>query len=113
MSPIGPMGLISEVPSQKRRPAGRTRAASPSPRRGMKTASLTPPAFFTMSKQQLDALISSMFQAVDGVSDLLFVVNRPPQIEVYGKLRSVEVDPRFAMLTPSATEQIAVTLMNG
>lgn len=66
-----------------------------------------------MSKQQLDALISSMIQAGDGVSDLLFVVNRPPQIEVYGKLRQVEVDPRFAMLTPSTTEQIAVTLMNG
>ncbi|MHA3770326.1 type IV pilus twitching motility protein PilT [Verrucomicrobiota bacterium sgz303538] len=66
-----------------------------------------------MSKQQLDALISSMVQAADGVSDLLFVVNRPPQIEVFGKLRSVPVDPRYAMLTPTMTEQIAVTIMNG
>jgi twitching motility protein PilT len=66
-----------------------------------------------MSKQQLDALISTMIQAADGVSDLLFVVGRPPQIEVYGKLRPVEVDVRYPILTPSQTEQIAVTIMSG
>jgi twitching motility protein PilT len=66
-----------------------------------------------MSKQQLDALISTMVQTADGISDLLFVVNRPPQIEVYGKLRPVEVDPRYPLLTPAQTEQIAVTIMNG
>lgn len=66
-----------------------------------------------MSKQQLDSLISTMIQAADGVSDLLFVVNRPPQIEVYGKLRPVEVDVRYPNLTPTQTEQIAATLMNG
>lgn len=66
-----------------------------------------------MSKQQLDALISSMVQAADGVSDLLFVVGRPPQIEVYGKLRPMETDPMNPLLTPMQTEQIAVTLMSG
>lgn len=66
-----------------------------------------------MSKPQLDALITTMAQTAEGVSDLLFVVGRPPQVEIYGKLRPVEVDPQNPLLTPAQTEQIAVALMSG
>jgi len=66
-----------------------------------------------MSKPELDATIATMLQAAEGVSDLLFVVGRPPQIEVYGKLRPIEVNPSNPILTPVQTEQIAITLMGG
>ncbi len=56
----------------------------------------------------LDALISTMSRTAEGVSDLLFVVGRPPQVEVYGKLKPVEVQP---VLTPAQTEEIAKVLM--
>ena len=66
-----------------------------------------------MARQQLDALISTMVQSAEGISDLLFVVGRPPQVEVYGKLRPVEVDSLSPILTAEQTEQIAVTLLSG
>lgn len=66
-----------------------------------------------MAKQQVDQLISTMVQIADGVSDLLFVVGRPPQVEIYGKLKAVDVDPTRALLTAEQTEQIAVTLLAG
>lgn len=66
-----------------------------------------------MSKQELDTRITTMIQATEGVSDLLFVVGKPPQIEVYGKLRAVESDSVHPVLTPEQTEQIAVTVLNG
>ena len=66
-----------------------------------------------MAKQQVDALISTMVQSAEGISDLLFIVGRPPQVEIYGKLRGVEFDPTQPILTPEQTEQIAVTLLAG
>lgn len=66
-----------------------------------------------MARQQLDALISAMIQSAEGISDLLFVVNRPPQVEIYGKLRPVEMDSLHPYLTPEQTEQIAVAIMAG
>ena len=66
-----------------------------------------------MSKPELDAMITTMLQAVEGVSDLLFVVGRPPQVEVYGKLRPIEIDPVNPVLTPVQTEQVAITLIGG
>ncbi len=66
-----------------------------------------------MSKPHLDAIITTLLNTAEGVSDLLFVVGRPPQIEVYGKLRPVEVEGVSPILTPTDTEQIAVTLIGG
>lgn len=66
-----------------------------------------------MPKQQIDALITRMVQQADGVSDLLFVVGRPPQVEIYGKLKAVDQDMPNPILTAEQTEQIAVTLMEG
>jgi twitching motility protein PilT len=66
-----------------------------------------------MSKPDLDAMITKLLQTGEGVSDLLFVVGRPPQIEVYGKLRPVEIDPVNPILSPENTEQIAITLIGG
>src|SRR5258708_31977854 len=68
---------------------------------------------YCMARQQLDALISAMVQSAEGISDLLFIVGRPPQVEVYGKLRAVETESLSPILTPEQTEQIAVTILSG
>ncbi len=61
----------------------------------------------------LDQIIASMVNAAEGVSDLLFVVGRPPQIEVYGKLRGVEIDGLCPALAPAHVEAVAMKLMQG
>ncbi len=59
----------------------------------------------------LDETITSMVQAAEGVSDLLFVVGRPPQIEVYGKLKGVDIEGLTPVLTPAHVEAIALKMM--
>src|SRR5207249_11733800 len=71
------------------------------------------PDLIRMARQQFDALISTMVQSAEGISDLLFVVGRPPQVEVYGKLRTVETGSVSPILTPEQTEEIAVTILSG
>jgi twitching motility protein PilT len=59
----------------------------------------------------LNEVITAMVGAADGVSDLLFVVGRPPQIEVYGKLKGVDIDGLNPVLTPPHVKAIAETMM--
>ncbi len=61
----------------------------------------------------LDAVITTMVNTTEGVSDLLFVVGRPPQIEVYGKLRGVDVEGLYPTLQGPHVEAIALKLMGG
>lgn len=61
----------------------------------------------------LDKILSAMLQTYDGISDLNFSVGHPMQVEDYGELRPVFVDPPIEALTPYQTEQIALTLMQG
>ena len=60
----------------------------------------------------LDNIIATMVNAAEGVSDLLFVVGRPPQIEVYGKLRGVDVEGLMPTLQPAHVEAIALKMMS-
>ncbi len=53
-----------------------------------------------------DALLSAMLATADAVSDCLFVVGRPPQVEVYGRLRAVDV-PELGILEPAHIQAIA------
>jgi twitching motility protein PilT len=66
-----------------------------------------------MLKEDVDSLLSSMIESFEGVSDLFFVVGRPPQVEAYGKLKPYPDDSPAAMLTPNKVEEMAVFLMNG
>src|ERR1700716_1313125 len=61
----------------------------------------------------LDRILSAMLQTYDGISDLNFSVGHPLQVEDYGELKPVFVDPPIEALTPFQTEQIALTLMQG
>ena len=61
----------------------------------------------------LDKILSAMLQTYDGISDLNFSVGHPLQVEDFGELKPVFVDPPIEALTPYQTEQIALTLMQG
>src|ERR1700710_2828615 len=66
-----------------------------------------------MRLPDLDRILSAMLKTYDGISDLNFSVGHPMQVEDYGELKPVFVDPPIEALTPYQTEQIALTLMQG
>ncbi len=59
----------------------------------------------------LDLILTTMLQSADAISDCLFVVGRPPQVEVFGKLRSVQIPTFGPTLQPEETEAIALKLL--
>jgi twitching motility protein PilT len=61
----------------------------------------------------LDKILSAMLKTYDGISDLNFSVGHPLQVEDFGELKQVYVDPPIEALTPYQTEQIALTIMQG
>src|SRR5712691_2838965 len=61
----------------------------------------------------LDRILSAMLKTYSGISDLNFSVGHPLQVEDFGELKPVYVDPPIEALTPYQTEQIALTLMQG
>src|SRR5216684_4234981 len=66
-----------------------------------------------MRAPDLDRILSAMLKTYDGISDLNFSVGHPLQVEDYGELKPVFVDPPIDALTPFQTEQIALTLIQG
>ena len=66
-----------------------------------------------MRLPELDKILSAMLKTYEGISDLNFSVGHPLQVEDYGELKPVFVDPPIEALTPYQTEQIALTLMQG
>ena len=54
-----------------------------------------------------------MLKTYSGISDLNFSIGHPLQVEDFGELKPVFVDPPIEALTPYQTEQIALTLMQG
>jgi twitching motility protein PilT len=61
----------------------------------------------------LDKILSAMLKTYDGISDLNFSVGHPLQVEDFGELKPVSVDPSIEALTAYQTEQIALALMQG
>jgi twitching motility protein PilT len=66
-----------------------------------------------MRTPDLDKILSAMLKTYDGISDLNFSVGHPLQVEDFGELKQVYVDPPIDALTPYQTEQIALTIMQG
>src|SRR5881398_1373039 len=66
-----------------------------------------------MRVPDLDKVLSAMLKTYTGISDLNFSVGHPMQVEDFGELKAVYVDPPIDALTPYQTEQIALTLMQG
>ncbi len=65
-----------------------------------------------MRKQEIDYVLSSMLDSHKGVSDLNFTVGKPLQVEAYGELMPVKLEPNITQLTPYQTELIAMNLIN-
>ncbi len=65
-----------------------------------------------MRSVELDAILGAMLQSYDGISDLNFSVGRPLQVEAFGQLKPIAVDPPIDSLTPYQTENIALNIMS-
>ena len=64
-----------------------------------------------MRRPELDNILSSMLDSQPEVSDLLFTAGRPPQVEAYGELKPVILNPPIANLTPFQIETIALNIL--
>src|SRR5882762_8512190 len=61
----------------------------------------------------LDKILSAMLKTYSGISDLNFSTGHPLQVENFGELKQVYIDPPIEALTPYQTEEIALTLIQG
>ncbi len=64
-----------------------------------------------MRRTELDQILTTMLASQPEVSDLLFTVGRPPQVEAYGELKPVVLDPPIEELTPFQIENIALNII--
>ena len=64
-----------------------------------------------MRRPELDQILTTMLDSQPEVSDLLFVQGRPPQVEAYGELKPVVLDPPIPNLTPFQVETIAMNII--
>lgn len=64
-----------------------------------------------MRRPELDHILSTMLDSQPEVSDLLFTVDKPLQVESLGELKPVACEPAIEKLTPFQTEMIALNLM--
>ncbi len=53
-----------------------------------------------------------MLESHEGVSDLNFTVGKPLQVEAYGELLPVDMEPKIKKLTPYQTEVLALSLIS-
>jgi twitching motility protein PilT len=66
-----------------------------------------------MRRNELDYILGAMLDFRANVSDLIFTVDKPPQIEAEGVLLPVPLDPPLEALTAFQTEMIALNLIGG
>jgi len=64
-----------------------------------------------MRRPELDYLLTTMLNSQPEVSDLLFTVDKPLQVESFGELKPVTCEPTIEKLTPFQTEMVALNLM--
>jgi twitching motility protein PilT len=64
-----------------------------------------------MRRAELDQIMTTMLASQPEVSDLLFTTDRPPQVESYGELKPVVLDPPIPKLTPFQIETIAMNMI--
>ena len=64
-----------------------------------------------MRRPELDQILITMLASQQEVSDLNFTVARPPQVEAYGELKPVVMEPPIEKLTPFQIETIALNII--
>ena len=65
-----------------------------------------------ITTNELDRLLTSMIQSSEGISDLLFVAGKPPQVEVHGALESPAFEWPESVLTGERVESLARAIIN-
>ncbi len=66
-----------------------------------------------MERATLDALISSMLESQDDVSDLIFIQGKPPLVENHGLLHNFTIDTPDSLLTGELIANIATLIIEG
>ena len=66
----------------------------------------------TTSTEELDRLLAALIQSADGISDLLFVAGKPPQVEVHGRLKPFALPPPESVFTSDRIEALAGAIIN-
>ena len=64
-----------------------------------------------MRRPELDYILSAMLDSQPEVSDLLFTVDKPLQVESFGELKPVTLETNIEKLTPFQTEMVALNLV--
>ena len=65
-----------------------------------------------ISTEELDRLLAALIQSADGISDLLFVAGKPPQVEVHGRLKPFALEPPESVFTSARIEGLAGAIIN-
>src|SRR5450432_1787759 len=66
-----------------------------------------------MDKQIIDDLLSAMISSQEGISDLLFTVDRAPLVEAYGALEEFPVKTPEPVFRRQEIEQLSNHIING
>src|ERR1035437_879176 len=64
-----------------------------------------------MRRPELDYVLATMLDSQPEVSDLLFTVDKPLQVESFGELKPVVCEPPIQKLTPFQAEMVALNLI--
>ena len=64
-----------------------------------------------MRRPELDTILAAMLETHPGISDVLFSVGRPFQVEAFGELKDADVAPHVRSLTRFQTEKIALNII--
>jgi twitching motility protein PilT len=64
-----------------------------------------------MRRPELDSVLTTMLDSQPEVSDLLFTVDKPPQVESFGELKPVLLEPAVEKLSPFQTEMVALNII--
>ena len=65
-----------------------------------------------ITTNELDRLLTAMIQSAEGISDLLFIAGKPPQVEVLGALESLAFEWPESVLTGERIESLARAILN-
>src|SRR5262245_59161226 len=66
-----------------------------------------------MRRHELEYILGRMLDHHEEVSDLNFTADKPPQVESFGQLVPIELEPPIERLTPFQTEMLALNLVGG
>ncbi len=64
-----------------------------------------------MRKPELDIILTSMLEAYNGISDVVFSVGRPLQVEAFGELKAINIHSDLQNLTAQQVETVALNII--